>query len=145
MSIVPILANSHYWYWHSHYRYRDLILVLSFFGPIVGTIQNFLPSPNWQSAIMGTESCMFLYWHCPILVQALIHVITGPALSPFQYSWCHMGYKLCQSQYFHTQGPVPELHSEHTVPFLVISSASSGTVICKVPVRELHSAHTMLW
>ena len=49
------------------------------------------------------------------------------------------GTETCQFQYCHRQGPIPELHSEHTVPLLVLSSASSSMVVHRIPLPELHS------
>ncbi len=81
---------------------------------------------------------MFRYWHCPILVhQGTYRFCNMPV--PVDTNGAIFGTELCQFQYGHTSGPVPGLHSEHTVPFPVMSSASSGLVIHRVPLPELHS------
>ncbi len=74
-------------------------------------LKNFhiLQSPNWQSAITGTERDSF----CPI-----------------------SGTGLCQFRYGCSSGPVPELDSMRMVPFPVPGSASSGTVVHRAPYRN---------
>ena len=71
-----------------------------FGGPFL-IIFHLVQSPNWHSAITGTECDSF----CPI-----------------------SGTGLCHFRYVHSLGPILELDSMRVVPFPVPGSASSGTV-----------------
>jgi hypothetical protein len=79
-----------------------------FGGPFL-KIFHFVQSPNWQSAITGTGRDSF-------------RPIFGTGLCHFRYG-CSLG-------------PVPELDSMCVVPFLVLGSASSGTVVHWAPYRN---------
>ncbi len=79
-----------------------------FGGPFL-IIFHIVQSPNWQSAITGTEHDSF----CPI-----------------------SGAGLCQFWYGCSLGPVSELDSMRMVPFPVPGSASSGTVVHQARYRN---------
>ena len=123
----------------------ELALPVPVMVPITGTV--LLVSPlllifytvryhYWQTAITGTGSDSIV----PFLVLGSASSSMVICWSPYQ-NWtlwhCPIsGTGLCQFRYGHSLGPIPELDSMRIVPFPVLGSASSGTVICWAPYQN---------
>ena len=98
--------------------------------------------PNAQFASTGTGipiSSTVLFW---IPLPEIFHLVRYPnaqfASTGTGRDSCRpiSGIGLCQLRYGHSIGPVPELDSIRAVPFPVRGSASSGTVIFRVPYQN---------
>ena len=123
-------------------------------APISSTILSFYGSHFWKFSIWyGTQTgnlpllvlgvthlyhfrywaSHFRYWAMPFPAQSF----TGPRTGTGLYARGPIsGTGLCQFRYGHFLGPVLELASMCVVPFPVPGSASSGTVIFRVPYQN---------
>ena len=74
----------------------------------------------------------FRFWAMPFLVQSF----TGPRTGTGLYAHDPISSTgLCQFRYGCVKGPVPKLDPMRMVPFPVPCSASSGTVVFRVPYK----------
>ena len=96
---------------------------------IFGTVLHWAPYQKWTLRAWSH----FRYWALPVLVRSLVgsHTRTGLYVcGPIS------GTGLCHFWYGPSLGPVPEVDSTRVVPFLVLGSDSSGTVIVRVPYQN---------
>ena len=116
----------------------DLVPVLSFCWVYFRSMV-----PKLATAHTGIESYMYWYCHCPVSVQALNHVITVAALCPLRHSWCHFRHQALPVPAWSFVGSHTRTAKLHTVPFPVLSSASSSTGADRILVPEMFCTGTM--